>query len=146
MFSNKRGFSLIELLLVVTIVGIIAVIAIPYLIKAVGASENSNAFASLKTISLSQVTYFSRKNRFARLDELNADTNNALGTTQGNNLIRGVFTLTMSPVTPTDAELSTDYQIIATKGVTLSNTPCVLSLDGSGAITELFGTSCVDND
>ncbi len=115
MIKDGEGFSLIELLLVVTIVGIIAVIAIPFLIKAVGASENSNAFASLKTVSTAQVGYFSKSNRFARLDELNTDVGNSLGRVDGSNLIRGIFTLTMSPVTPTDIELQNDYQIIATK-------------------------------
>jgi prepilin-type N-terminal cleavage/methylation domain-containing protein len=146
MLINEKGFSLLELLLVVTILGIITVIAVPWLQKAIGAAENGNAFASLKTVSSTQIDYYSKRNRFARLDELNAETNGSLGTINGSTLKRGVFTLTMNPINPDDAELRDDFQIIATKGATLSDTPCVLSLEASGAITEIFGTNCIDNE
>lgn len=146
MLNNQKGFSLIELLLVVTIIGIISIIAIPFLQKAVGASQNGNAFASLKTVSSAQISYYAKNNRFAKLNELNTEVSDGLGTIEGDSLKRGVFTLTMSPITPTNSELRDDYQIIATKGVTSSNTPCVLSLKASGVITELFGTNCVNND
>ncbi len=146
MSRNQNGFSLIELILVVVIIGIIAIIAIPFLQKAVSASRNGNAFASLKTISSVQLAYFTRNNRFARLDELNTETNNSLGTIDGTNLIRGHFIMTMSPITPTDSELTQDYQIIATKATSSDNTPCVMSLTASAQITELFGTNCINDD
>ena len=141
MYKNEKGFSLIELLLVVTIVGIISVMAIPWLFRAIGAAENKNAYASLKTIAKSQVSYYAKNSRFARLDELNSAENNSLGTTIDDDLQRGVFTLTMNPSNPTDAELSGDYEIIATKGVTNSDTPCILSITASGEITELVATN-----
>ncbi len=146
MLQDQKGFSLIELILVATILGIISVIAIPYLQKAVGASRNANAYSSLKTISSLQVGYFSRNNRFARLDELNTDARNSLGTINGTNLLRGQFTLTMSPVSPTDAELRTNYEIIAAKPAGYDGTPCVLSINSTGVITELFGTNCIQGN
>lgn len=148
MFKSKdqEGFSLLEMLLVVTIIGIIAAISIPYLIKAVGVSENANAYGTLKTMSGQQLGHFTTHARFARLDELNALTDNTLGQMNGTSLERGVFSFTMSPINPTDAELAQGFEIIATKGVHQSNTPCVLSLSASGVITELFGTNCIDSN
>lgn len=143
MSENQKGFSLIELLMVVTIIGIVAAIGIPNLTKAIGATRNSNAVASLKIVTSSQVAFYATNNRFGRLDELNSSVNNSLGTTVGNTINRGFFTLTMSPATPTDEELKSDYEVIATKAATTDNTPCVLSLKSSGLITEIFGTSCI---
>ncbi|MDH3492633.1 MAG: prepilin-type N-terminal cleavage/methylation domain-containing protein [Acidobacteriota bacterium] len=142
--KHEKGFSLIELLIVVVIVGLIAAIAIPYLQKAVGRAENGNAYASLKTLTKAQLNYFSLKGRYARLDELNAAEGNTLGITSGNQLRRGVFTLAMSPATPTDTELENNFQVIATKATTVSNTPCVLSVDASGYVDDVFSYGCVD--
>lgn len=146
MLQHQKGFSLIELLLVVVILGIITAMAVPFLQQAVGVARNSNAYATLKTISSAQINYFARKNRFARLDELNADLNDSLGINEGTNLRRGVFVLSMSPIVPTDSELRSDFQIIASKSGAVDGTPCVLSIRGSGVITELFGTDCIGNN
>ena len=55
--STYKGFSLIELLIVVAIILIVAAIAIPNLLRSrIGANEAS-ATAALRTISLAEVTY-----------------------------------------------------------------------------------------
>ena len=138
--NRQNGFSLIELLLVVVIIGIIATITFPLLYSAKQSAENGNAYASLRSISSSQISYFSQNSRFARLDELNTAQSSALGIISGNDLTRGRFTFRMNPVAPTDAELRDGYTVIATKGVTGSENPYVISLDQSGFITCVFGT------
>ena len=136
--KKQEGFTLIELLLVAVIIMILSSIAVPYLMKAVGAAENGSAYASLKTFSSSQVNYYTANGRYARLDELNTAENNRLGQTVGNEIHRGIYTFTMSPASPTDAELRDNFTVIASKASNYDNTPYVISLDASGQITQIF--------
>jgi len=52
-----KGFSLIELLIVVAIILIIAAIAIPNLLRARMAANESSAVASIRTINTGEITY-----------------------------------------------------------------------------------------
>lgn len=59
-FSNtgrEKGFSLIELLIVVAIILIIAAIAIPNLLRARIAANESSAVASIRTINTAMISY-----------------------------------------------------------------------------------------
>ena len=57
--KDRRGFSLLELLIVVAIILIIATIAIPSLLRSRQAANESAAVANLRTINTAEVTYLS---------------------------------------------------------------------------------------
>ena len=57
--KTARGFSLLELLIVVAIILIIATIAIPSLLRSRQSAQESSAVAQIRTINTAEVTYLS---------------------------------------------------------------------------------------
>lgn len=115
--NTERGFSLIELLIVVVIIAIVAALAVPAFQRGLIAAENRNVHATMKTMKSTQALFFAQKQRFARLSELNTLNQGGFGTVIGDRMFRNGFTFEMTPLAPTDAELKESYSIGAARNV-----------------------------
>lgn len=105
--KQRRGFSLIELLIVVAIILIIITIALPKLSRARMYSQETAAIAAIRTLHTAQVEFYSEYGRYAAsLRELGPPPRGAASPSAadliGNDLAEGEksgykFTLTATP-------------------------------------------------
>ena len=67
---SKKGFTLIELMIVVAIIGILAAIAIPNFLRFQAKSKQSEAKTNLGGIFTAQTSYFGEKNTYGTFNHI----------------------------------------------------------------------------
>ncbi len=102
--KNQKGFSLIELLIVVVIIGIIAAIAIPNLLASRRSANEGAAISALRTLHGAQMTYrttYGNGNYAPTMTDLN--TTNLIDSQLGSGVKSGyTFTVTVNAATASE--------------------------------------------
>lgn len=99
---SKKGFTLIELMIVVAIIGILAAIAIPNFMKFQAKSKQSEAKGNLKGLATAQKAYFAEKNSYT------ASMKRVGFVPEGNNRYSYAITKT-NPILPSEAGDSSKF-------------------------------------
>jgi type IV pilus assembly protein PilE len=109
---NKKGFSLIEIMIVVVIVGILAAIAIPAYTGYVTRTRRADAITALETVALYEEKNFAQSNQYDTLANLianqgltnpNADVNRDYNIVVTLTTVNGVSTF-VATATPINAQ------------------------------------------
>ena len=114
---NRRGFTLIELMIVVVIIGILAALAIPKFIKVTGKAKVSEAKTILKEIFTLEKAYFNEHDCYVEFANGSACTQIGFDLPEGTSRFQYQVTCTDS---------SADFTARATESV---------DVDGNGATT-----------
>jgi len=70
LFKQQKGFTLIELMIVVAIIGILAAIAIPNFLRYQAKSRQSEAKTNLGAIFVAETAYLSENSRYGSFSEI----------------------------------------------------------------------------
>ncbi len=135
MKRSSKGFSLIELLIVVAIILIIAAIAIPNLLRSRIAANQASAVGSLRTLNTSEITYSSTYNMgyTSALSYLGPSTDPTPNSTAaglvdsvlagaGNNSSKSGYNFVYAPTTDTNTGKVVHYEINANPQSTSTGT------------------------
>ena len=122
--KNQKGFSLVELLVVVIIIAIIAAIAIPNLLASRRAANEASAVSSLRSIHSAEATY-----------QATSGANTAYGTLAELNtagLIDSVLSAATASATPKSGYFFTESTVSGGSSYCVVADPVTQGLSGTG--------------
>lgn len=133
--GRQRGFTLIELMIVVAIIAIIAAIAIPNLMRSRIQANEASAIYNLRAVVSAQGGYFSTNSRYAtEFDELTTATppflNGDWGATQRSGY---QFTLEGEEANYTSHANATTYGVTGVRGFFVDSSGIIRANQGADA-------------
>ena len=112
--SNKAGFTLVEIMIVVAIIGLLAAIAIPNFVKARTASQKSACIANLKQMDGAKATWALEQKQTSSATPVDSDLFSSTAYIRDKPVCPGGGTYTLQPV-----DTKTSCSLAATQGHSL---------------------------
>ena len=142
----RRGFTLIELMIVVAIIGILAAIAIPNFIKFQARSKQSEAKANLKSMFTAEKAYFQEKDRYSPY-VYDVGFTPERGNRYAYNTAGTASLVARSAATESVTAASTGYTVDTFKFATATASPSYSGAVGAATTSTVFsGTAAGDVD
>lgn len=138
---SQTGFSLVELLLVVAIIGILAAVAAPVLQDARVSSKRAAAVSNLRLMYTAEHNFYMQNSRYANLTDLNAFQGGGLGSMASDTtLSSNGFTYQMVPPAPSSTSLQLSFTI-ESDGYTSDGSPAKYMVGANGTLQEVLPSS-----
>jgi type IV pilus assembly protein PilA len=130
--TNKKGFTLVEIMIVVAIIALLAAIAIPNLRRAKMSANDALAQGTLRSISTASETYATSNNGLypSNITSLTGATPPYVSDTSLCNGTNSGFTISCAGMT------STTYSVVASPVVVGTSGTTIFTISTGGVLTE----------